>query len=154
MLLEDRVPKVVVLRGISGSGKSTYAKNLAAEVEDSVIVSADNYFYKDGEYKFDKNKLGDAHAECLRQFLFALERGTELVIVDNTSAQAFECSPYMQLSYAFEYDAEIVTLVQDPSVAAKRNLHGVNETVIRRQLSNIENARMPSYWKRKEYRTA
>lgn len=34
-----------------------------------MIVSADDYFMRDGTFHFDVNKIGEAHASCLRRFL-------------------------------------------------------------------------------------
>ena len=41
---------VYIIRGLQGSGKSTLAKKIASKSLDSVICSADDYFYKDGKY--------------------------------------------------------------------------------------------------------
>ena len=44
-----------ILRGIPGSGKTTHAKRLAGT--NGVIISADDYFMRDGEYCFDASKF-------------------------------------------------------------------------------------------------
>ena len=49
-----------IVRGLSGSGKTTIAHNLTHNV-----FSADDYFTTHaGDYNFDPSKLGDAHADC------------------------------------------------------------------------------------------
>ena len=51
--------KLFLVRGISGSGKTTFAKELGG-----VHFETDNYFMVDGEYKFDGTKLKEAHQWC------------------------------------------------------------------------------------------
>ena len=46
--------RVYILRGVSGSGKSTFATTFP---KNSVIHSTDSYFYKAGKYRFDLKKL-------------------------------------------------------------------------------------------------
>ncbi len=48
-----------IVRGIPGSGKSTFAKQLVGA--DFLVCEADKYFMVDGEYKFDATKLKQAH---------------------------------------------------------------------------------------------
>jgi uridine kinase len=51
-----------IVRGLAGSGKTTVANLLVSGLQASPeIISADDYFYSDGEYKFDRTKLGEAH---------------------------------------------------------------------------------------------
>ena len=78
---------VVIMRGISGSGKSTAVrrlrKALAAssgggyDVDDDgwfVVCSADDFFVdrETGQYAFDRALLPDAHAACFRRFQGAI----------------------------------------------------------------------------------
>lgn len=116
--------KVVIMRGIPGSGKSTYA---GMNYPDALTVSADNYFMVNGIYQFDPKKLGIAHATCFRQFLDGLTQGVETIVVDNTSTTVSEISPYHLGACAFGYDHEIVTMECSVDVAMRRNVHGVPE---------------------------
>lgn len=59
---------VFIMRGVSGSGKSTIAKELA--YPEGVIHSTDDYFYNEaGEYKFDPTKLSEYHEKNFQAFL-------------------------------------------------------------------------------------
>jgi len=107
-------PTVIVLRGISGSGKSTVAAALARAAETlgrtAVICSADSYFLDPvtGEYLFDPSKLPAAHAACLAFFENALsvdathssparnsnKVAPPVVIVDNTNTKRWEYAKY------------------------------------------------------------
>ena len=51
-----------IVRGLPGSGKSTFAKTLVGH--DFLVCEADKYFMVNGEYKFDVTKLKEAHESC------------------------------------------------------------------------------------------
>lgn len=70
--------KVKILRGLPGSGKSTYAKKLAGE--GWVHFENDMYFMKDGKYVFDQTKADEASNWCYQQFIKALRGGKDVVI--------------------------------------------------------------------------
>ncbi len=61
--------KIIILCGLPGSGKTTWAKQ---NYPGARIVSADDFFMVQGPtgkvYMFDPAKLSDAHALCLREF--------------------------------------------------------------------------------------
>ena len=90
---------VVILRGMPGSGKTTFAAEMQfwATIRGlrTVIVSADHYFYSRRGYQFDKSKLREAHASCQSAFAAALaDIRVDIVIVDNTSITRDECLAY------------------------------------------------------------
>jgi shikimate kinase len=64
-------PILYIMRGVSGSGKSTHAKTLAGD--SGLVFSTDEYFESSGRYVFDVAQLQPAHAwnkvrlcECVR----------------------------------------------------------------------------------------
>lgn len=140
--------RVIVLRGIPGSGKS----HQAASITGATIVSADHFFIEHtGEYKFVPSLLGEAHAACLRRYLEELRSpSSELLIVDNTNASVAEIAPYMALASAFGVNAEIIEVDCDPVEAAARNIHGVPADVVMRIHTTMRanNALLPAWWKR------
>jgi predicted kinase len=140
--------KVIILRGPSGAGKSTYIKKLGA----SSICSADKFFENTrGEYVFDKNKLGDAHAACMKSFIYYLTYYNDsTVVVDNTNTSVEEVSPYMLVAAALGAEVEIHNIPYKHLTVeqlAARNKHGVGAGVIKNQIWKLEHARLPSYWK-------
>ena len=80
----------IVIKGLSGSGKTILAKALA-EKYNAVTASADIYFRHTGG--FDTSKLGHAHGWCQATYAAALLKG-ESVIVDNTNPSYFEQTFY------------------------------------------------------------
>lgn len=171
--------KVVVLSGTSGSGKSTYARKLILEhlgiqVGDEVslehilavmpdddprctisYVSADRWFMKDGEYRFNPAELSQAHNSCFLAYISALLEEKELVIVDNTNTSEVEIAPYMLAAGAYDYEAEIITLTPGHTMnwvdyyaqCAKRNAHGVGFETIKAQHKRLVNRNLPPWWK-------
>lgn len=124
--------KVIVVSGISGSGKSTYAHTLTAN--GGVILSADDYFtgYDTRPYSFDSTLLGKAHAMCFKLYVEQLQHALSedrLVIVDNTNTTAVEIAPYMLAADAFGYLAEVHTLRcgswNEVDMCLQRNRHEV-----------------------------
>jgi predicted kinase len=119
--------KVKILCGVSGSGKSTYIKN---HFPDADVCSADHFFLTDeGDYLFDPRKLPQAHAKCLRDFVYLVSttpHGDRVpVVVDNTNTTVGEVAPYAALALAYGHDLEIIIVQAEPGMAHSRNTHGV-----------------------------
>jgi len=119
---------VYIMRGLPGSGKSTMAKNMAGAT--GRVVSADDFFMVDGEYRFDVAKLGEAHGQCMRRAIEHVQRDVEApLVVDNTNISNVEIAPYVLLAQAYGWFPQILTLHSESayivSVCAKRNSHGV-----------------------------
>lgn len=99
--------RVTILRGISGSGKSTWTKTHAKE---ALIISTDAYFIQpDGTYRFEAEKLSLYHRQAFRAFLQALEEKEPWIVVDNTNICAWEFAPYVAAAEAFDYTVELFT---------------------------------------------
>lgn len=152
---------VTILSGIPGSGKSSWAR-LALEKTHAdpdmgfaAVCSADAYFMSSGVYKFDKTKLGDAHALCLagytRRVLDVLPGVFDKhLIVDNTNTTALEIAPYAALALAFGWGLEIVTFKCAPELGAARNVHGVSLKTCKDMSERIARRRLPERWARYE----
>lgn len=145
------IKQVKVMRGIQGSGKSTYAKLLrqcsyeAGELP--LIVSADDFFVGHNGYKFDPTKLGEAHKWCMQRFLQALKDGMSPVIVDNTNINLEDISPYVAVGQALDYDVEIIQVNTPPEIAASRNVHGVGENQVYALHKRLQQVKLPSRFK-------
>ena len=148
--------KIYILRGVSGSGKSTWAKK-QVEKYDAVVISADHHFMVNGEYKFDPKKLPEAHAACLRWFtelcqdssVHGYKRPPSILVVDNTNTSIAEFAPYVQVGIAYGHDVQIITLVADPSIAYHRNVHGVPLKTCNEQQERLtqNDHLIPHWWK-------
>ena len=92
-----------IVRGIPGSGKSTFAKSLGG-----THFEADMFFMKDGEYKFDMFKLKEAHKWCQDSVNTAMILNTtadliKTIVVSNTFTQEWEMKPYFELAEVHGY---------------------------------------------------
>jgi len=154
----SKQPKVIIMSGISGSGKSTEARRIAREdynggegTGNVVICSADDYFLQlgSGEYKFDPRLLSQAHEECLMRFMQALDKvwRPKAIIVDNTNLTAIEMTPYVAIAAAYGCEVEIVTLICDPKIACSRNVHGVPLRSVERMATTLQQGELPRFWK-------
>jgi len=134
LLEENHSQKLILIRGISGSGKTTYAKQLMKEDPSLSHYEADMYFYNNnGEYHFDPKKLKDAHEWCKKQTEIDLMFGKS-VIVSNTFTQKWEIDPYIQLGK--NYGAEIII---KKATGNYKNVHGVPDDALERMRSRWEN---------------
>lgn len=122
--------KVIILRGLPGSGKSTKAKTFGG-----VVVSADHYFEKTGTYIFDRTKLGSAHGECRSAFEKHITNGEPIIVVDNTNVTKREYLPYAKYAVDHGYEIEIVSLFSggcSQLQLSERNTHNVPLSTIQR----------------------
>ena len=72
---------VYIMRGVPGSGKSTIARKLAhGATADEVmnltpfhgtVVSADDFFLRNGEYRYNPKEIGIAHSYCAASYALA-----------------------------------------------------------------------------------
>lgn len=126
-----------ILRGVQGSGKSSLARGLVAD--EGVIHSTDDFFFRGGVYAFNPEKLKEYHALNFRRFKESLRRGIPVVVADNTNVTRLEWVHYAQTAGSFGYDVIIVSLPHpDPEEAAKRNVHGVPASEIRKAILRWE----------------
>lgn len=143
--------RVIILRGVPGSGKTTLAKR---QYDGACIVSADDYYMRNGVYRFDPALLSMAHADCLRRFVALLSDGCscDRVVVDNTNTTVAEIAPYYALAIAFGLNPLIVTLIVDPIIAAARNVHGVSTEACIAMNKRIEREtpHFPQWWRHEE----
>jgi hypothetical protein len=80
--------RLVLLRGLPGSGKSSFAAKKLPE--NCCVVSADSFFVdsQTGDYNFNHNGLLAAHIQCQEQCRVYMHHKRPLVCVDNCNLSA------------------------------------------------------------------
>jgi predicted kinase len=107
---------VVLMRGLPGSGKSTFVEQLverATQLDiNSAVCSADQFFYDEhGTYHFDTRELSSNHGKCFSKFQYHLRASpgelgfVKLIIVDNTNIRKDELDRYIRAMYGL-YDVK------------------------------------------------
>jgi predicted kinase len=89
--------KLHLIRGLPGSGKSTMAKEMLQNKRAHVHIETDMFFEKDGEYKFDIDKLAEAQKWCQQRVKEELGRG-KTVVVSNCFVKKWELSRYFDMA--------------------------------------------------------
>jgi len=111
--------ELFLVRGVSGSGKNTLAEALAY-FSSAPVLSADNFFMVDGEYKFDPSKLKEAHADCRTKTEFEMGVvSSSMIFVANTFTREWEMKAYYDLAEKYGYRVH--------SIIVENRHGGVNE---------------------------
>ena len=124
------MPILILARGLPGSGKSTFA---ASALSNFTHVEADQFMVSaSGDYEFDKTRLSECHAKCLRACAAALEAGQN-VVVANTFSMQWEMTPYRKLAATLG-----VTVFEIMLLGGHESTHGVPLETIERMRDRWE----------------
>jgi predicted kinase len=147
--------KLIILRGIPGAGKTTFAQFLASSLDldtDVAICAADDYFYEeDGTYNYDGSQAHNAHLSCQQNVEIAMQRGfsafrdwvngdrqhepKSVVIVHNTTTTPKELKTYTDL--ATQYGYEVTSLIVE-NRHGNRSVHNVPDETLGRMIKRFD----------------
>lgn len=119
-----------IVRGVPGSGKSTFAKTLGGQ-----HYEADMFFMNDGEYHFDFTKIKDAHGWCQGMVKTDMILEYPKIVVSNTFTQDWEMKPYFDM--AKEYGYTVFTTIVENRHGGK-NEHNVPDDKIEQMKNRFE----------------
>ena len=127
--------ELILLRGVPGAGKSTFAKSLGG-----VHIEADQYFMENGEYKFDATKLKQAHNYCQSQTGAWMgsdgqQVNVDRIVVSNTFSQEWEMQPYFEMAEKYGY--RVYSLIVERRHSGV-NQHNVPEETIEKMRNRFE----------------
>ena len=114
---------IVILRGVPGSGKSTYA---AKNYPSFKVFENDQFFMKDGSYQYDPKKIGEACTACQCKALLAMSKGED-VVISNTHTHLWEFFIYVNMANVFGYNMKVIHLRN-----RFKNVHNVPDETVQR----------------------
>jgi len=123
--------ELFLLRGLPGSGKSTLAKSLGGK-----HIEADMFHInEDGEYKWNPEKVKDAHRWCNTIVGGWMSDGEERVVVSNTFTQEWEMKDYYD--WAKDFDYKVYSLIVENRHGGV-NIHGVPDDTLEKMKKRFE----------------
>ena len=131
---------LILVRGVSGAGKSTIADMMDWLGHRTVSFSTDDMFMVDGNYEFDPSLLGENHAatvQKVRDVMIARYevKIPETIIVHNTFTQEREMKPYFELAEDFNW--RVHTIIVENRHGSK-SIHDVPDDVVKAQKERFE----------------
>lgn len=116
-----------LVRGLPGSGKSTFAKSIANSWQ---IFEADQFFMRNGKYQFDASMLKHAHNLCKKNVDISMRKNLfnslfyRNIVVSNTFTQEWEMEFYFSLAKKYGYRVHTIII---ENRHGGMNGHGVPE---------------------------
>lgn len=141
--IKHKNPNIMyIIRGIPGSGKSELALTLASNYHNDrfgVVCEADKFMVDAyGNYKFDKDKLKEAHRQCFLKALDAACWGANNIIISNLNIDGWEYTKYLHLAFIFDMNIQVITLD-----STFNSINTSDDNVIKTMLKRWDNAANP-----------
>ena len=118
----------LIMRGLPGSGKSTFVSKFAKPLKGSVIHAVDDLHTDDEGNFFWSEDHADRNYELnYANFVVSLSKGKDLVVCDCMNLTSREVQRYVSIAEEFDYLTYVITAV--PKTAkelTRRNKHGVS----------------------------
>lgn len=131
-----------LVRGLPGSGKSSYAVTYILTGQADIHLEADMYFVEDNRYNFFPELLYKAHSWCQETTRIFLANGKN-VIVSNTFTTRKELEPYIVMAKELNVPVKIYRCTQDYG-----SIHNVPTETIERMRNRFINVPEEIYVKK------
>ena len=135
-------PVLIIIRGVSGSGKSTFADflmtgsfvvgcNAKRIISDVKVFEADQWFV-DNDEPWNPRYLHTAHEWCQAEVKKSLQDGY-ITVVSNTTTTKKELQPYIKI--ATSLGVQYFVLISDSDY---NNVHGVAKDKVEKQAERFD----------------
>jgi len=131
--MENISGSLILVRGLSGSGK-TSAAHLFAKEGDWPVCSNDDWFERLPEYKFNWKDWESAKALCYNKTHEHMNSGVQKIYVTNTFSEEDQLSPYFDLAKKHNYRVFSV-IVENRH--GNKNIHNVPDGVVEKMKTNF-----------------
>ena len=122
---------IIILRGISGCGKTSLAELL---VNKEFICTADDYHIKNGKYEWKQENANLAHLKCQKKCENLMKASAPKIIIANTSSTEKELKPYYDLAYKYNYKV-FCAIVENRH--SGKNIHNVPQEIINKMIERF-----------------
>jgi predicted kinase len=133
--------ELILVRGVSGSGKSTFAHLIAYACEARVYTTDDYFTDAEGNYNWRAEDSKRAHTWNQDRVKYAMGcQEVGIIIVPNTFTQNWEMKPYLEMANEYGYRVTVVRVESGltPKELCDRNIHSVPYEAILRQWDRME----------------
>jgi len=114
---------IYLIRGLPGSGKTTYARNCT---DPSIKhIEADMWHTTASGYRFDLSEIEASHRWCVAVTEFTIRHEIKNPVVTNTLTTIAECAPYYVLAQKYSVEIRPKTMT-----GTFGSIHGVPETTV------------------------
>ena len=131
--------RVIILRGLPGSGKMTSVREYINNHTDEMIWCVSDYdLFTDnaGNFEWDNERADEARSHCFANFMEAINMDYDTIFVNNINSQLWEYDNYSTLARQRGYDVEIWTFpcsdMSQASYYQSRNNYGVPLSYVRK----------------------
>lgn len=120
----------VILRGVPGSGKSSFVDLLRSTSKNVAIHAIDDLHVDlSGNFLWDEENQSRLYTLNFANFVKSCSAGTEVVICDAINIETKDFENYVDIAKKFDYQVYVVTPDQpSPSLSTKRNKHHTSST--------------------------
>lgn len=144
-------PRVVLISGIPGGGKSGEAARLAQEdPQHTVVIAVNDFFLDKGKFHYVHMALPYAQDQAKAQFVNALleagKAGTKVIIVEDIFSTVADLTDYVMISSQYGCVVEIITMECDPATAIARQLHDMRPGYIVCRDRDLRARVIPEAW--------
>lgn len=139
----------VILRGVSGAGKTYESRNIIKElsshspISSFLIASTDDYFIDaEGKYTFEAHLLKRNHDLNFKRVVTAFSIDIQVVILDNTNIKTSHYRHYEKIAKVFGYEVKKLLIgkldVESVREYHARSLHQVPLDILIRNADEFE----------------